>query len=443
MNKLISILTLLILLVPGILKAQDASTQKPTTEYPILENKLKKSDEQKEDPKKNVNPKFWLSRADLMMDIYNVDRKYIEGQALVSIKFYYGEPKEIKSEEKDGKLYETYVYDRVNVIFENGNLYNYVTTQPVGQNVLTEALASLKKAQELDTDGKLNKKIGEAYSSLSELFVHKGGRDYFYDQDTKSAFDNFTAALDINEIVSAPIDTSLMFNCGLIAHQNNMTDESIKYFSKVLEYNYPNPKSYVFIKQSYFTKGDTAKGMDYLKEGFEKFPDSQDILIEFINYYLITGKSGEALEYIKLAQEKDPTNISLIFAEATLYDKEGNTDKAIETYKGAVELDPEFFDAYFNLGVVYYYYAQDFYEKAAAPSNTNAEFKAITEKGDEQLKKATEPLEKCVSLYESKELTAAEKDTLKIVYETLKSIYYRFKMTEEYDEVKTKLESME
>lgn len=442
MNKLI--LTLFfIAALPVVIKAQDAaSTQKPETEYPMLENKLKRSNSDIEDPKKNITSKFWISRADLMMDIYEVNRKYIDGQPMLSIKFYFGTEKEIKKEEKDGKLYETYVYDRVNVVFENGITYNYIETRPIHENPLPVALEAMAKAEEFNTDGKQTKKIVANYTRLSDLLVHKGGRAYYFDRDNKTAFDCFAASIDISAkaINGGKSDTTLIYNAGYIAHQAGMTDESLKYLTKAKELNYAEPKIYAFLKQDYFAKGDTATGVEMLKEGFSKYPESQDIVIEFINYFLITGQTNAALDYIKIAQEGDPSNVTLIFAEGTLYDKMGEAEKAVAIYKKCIELNPEYFDAYFNLGVVYYYYAQDIYKEASQASNKD--FAAITARGDEQLKNAIEPLEKCVSMLESNpKISADERKTLTTVYETLKSIYYRFKMNDKYEEVKRKLES--
>lgn len=446
MNKLIKLIVVFSILLPLGLSAQEGtSTQNPSTEYPVLERKLKKSDEDMADPKKNITPKYWLSRAELMMDIYNVNKKYIEGQQKLTITFSFGKEKEILQEEKNGELYETYVYDRVNVIYKGGQLYNYVETKKIFETPLPEAKKSLEKAQEMDIEGKSKKKIKEAYTSLSELYSLNGGRAYFYDKDQKAAYENFVASLDINAkpIMENKIDTSLMYNTGLIASQLGMYDESINYFKMALDYKFPEPRIYAFLKQAYFEKGDTAAGLDYLQKGFELYPESQDIVIELINYYLVAGKSEEALNYIKIAQSKDPQNISLVFAEGTLYDKKGELAKAVEIYDKTIAMDPTFFNGYYNKAVLYYNRGQQLYKEADdAP---NSEYKKLQAQGDEQFKFAREPMEKCMEILESKANPSAEdKETLSIVYETLKAIYYRLikddpSMQAKFNEIKAKL----
>lgn len=446
MNKLIKLVLLVCLLLPTGLKAQDVSTpQSPKSEYPILENKLRRSNEDVTDEKKSISAKFWLSRAELMFDIYNVNRKYLEGQQKLTITFSMGKEKEILQEEKGGELYETYVYDRVNVVYKGGNYYNYIETSKIYEEPLNEAKICLAKAQELDVEAKLTKKIKSAYATLSELYTHNGSRVYFYNNDNQTAYNCFVSSLEINAlpISDNKIDTALMFNAGLIASKLKLFNESIKYFDMALKYNYPEPRTFAYQKQNYFELGDTTKGVEILKEGFTKYPESQEIVVELINYFLIANKSEEALNYIKIAQEKDPKNISLVFAEGTLYDKQGEFTKAIEIYKKAIAMDPGFFNGYFNLGVLHYNRGQQLYKEADVASA--ADYKKLQEQGDEQFKLVVEPMEKCYQILEGMEnLSTEDKETLSIVYETLKSVYYRLQKFdpsygEKVKEMKTKL----
>ena len=88
------------------------------------------------------------------------------------------------------------------------------------------------------------------------------------------------------------------------------------------------------------------------------------MLVELINYYLTAGESEEALQYLNMAKEGDPGNKSYHFAEGTLYDKMGNEEKAVAAYEEAIEIDPTYFDAYYNLGVMYYNKAVEYFTEA-------------------------------------------------------------------------------
>lgn len=437
MNKLVRLIALLIFAATIGVQAQE-SAGTPAADYPVLTSKLKKSESALTDPKKSGTAKFWLSRADLMMDIFHVNLQHIsKGFQKFNIKLIFGEPKEVKTEEKDGIIYETGIYDNINITFVKEVVDSYVETNKIYENSLEEALNSLKKAEELDVDKKLNKKIIEAYIKLRPL-LERDGLELYIAEHYEDSYKSFAKSVEINglEMLNQVIDTTIIYNTGMIAAKAGLTEESIKYYEIARANNYPEPVLYIFLKNKYFELADTAKGLEVLKDGFEKHPESSDIVIELINYYLLNDQAEEALNYIKIAQEKDPTNISLIFAEATLYDKSGEFDKAIEIYKQAIAKDPTFFNGYFNLGVVYYNQAQKLYESAVdIPTKEVARYDAQMKQADEILLKAVEPMEKCREL--------KPEDTS--VLDVLKTIYYRLRNSdpvylEKYKDVKAALE---
>lgn len=429
MNKLTTFI--LFFLFAGFIgvNAQTATSGTPASSYPLLENKLEKSDKDLENPKKNVSAKYWFSRAELMMDAYEVNLQHLgKGFPELQVTVMFGSPNEKQSQVIDGVEHITNVYDRVTVTFANGVIESYEETKPLYDNPLPVALEALEKAEELDTDGKLAKKIKPSFERLGDLFVRQGV-EVFVAEDYKSAFENFeySVIIDQKPMMEGSVDTVVIFNTGMAASKADMIDESIKYYELAKSYDYPEPSLYVFLKNKYLVKGDTAKGIELLGEGFDKYPDSQDIVVELINYYLTNDKGDEALNYITIALEKDPQNVSLIFAEAVLYDKQGEVEKAVATYTKALEIDPEYYNGYYNLAVVHYNYAQKLYDDANdAPDD---KYKQIVAQGDEELKKAIPLMKKCY------ELNPEEISSL----ETLKNIYYRLKMDADYEEVKALL----
>ncbi len=430
MNKLTTFFAVVLFASASNLMAQtESTTVTAASSYAGFEKKLIASDKDMQDPKKNVTPKFWLSRAGLMMDAYFVNLQYLaKDNQMLLMSFQFGEPKEKLQETKEGVTYDVYVYERVTITYLNGFVYSWVETKPLHPNPLTTAQEALDKTVELDIESKLVKKTKEEYKRLTDLFKRQA-IETFMVNDFKSSFQNFESAVSVSlkPIMGGAVDTVSMFNAGMAASRAEMAEESIKYYEMALSYNYPEPTLYVFLKNKYYEKGDTAKGVETLLTGFKKFPDNQDIVAEIINYYLLTGKAQEALDYIHIAQEKDPSNVSLYFAEATLYDKQGDIEKATATYHKCLEISPDYFNAYFNLGVMHYNQSQKYFDQASkAPDNA---YKQLMVQGEEELKKVIPMMKKCHELN--------PKDV--VVMETLKSVYYRLKMTTEYEEMKAKL----
>jgi hypothetical protein len=94
-------------------------------------------------------------------------------------------------------------------------------------------------------------------------------------------------------------------------------------------------------------------------------------------------------------------------------------------------MNPKFFDASYNLGVLYFNKAVKIYEDASKISD-NTEFEKVQKQGDEMLLNAVPYMEK------AHELDAADRSSL----ETLKTIFYRLKMDDKYQAVVKEINSL-
>jgi tetratricopeptide (TPR) repeat protein len=101
-----------------------------------------------------------------------------------------------------------------------------------------------------------------------------------------------------------------------------------------------------------------------------------------------------------------------------------NPEEAIKSYLKAIELKPGNFDAFFNLGIVYYNLGVIQIDAAnAVPSNQPEKYEAEKVKADLEFKKALPYLEKAY------ELKAEDRSLL----EALKNGYYRLQMLDKYE----------
>jgi Flp pilus assembly protein TadD len=155
---------------------------------------------------------------------------------------------------------------------------------------------------------------------------------------------------------------------------------------------------------------------------------------------LITNNSQAALEYLDKAKKNDPNNKSFYFADGTIYDKIGNMDKAVEAYNKAIAIDPNFYDAYFNLAVVYFNSAVKLTEAANAELD-NKKYQDKKNLADEEFKKAIPHMEKAYEV--AKGLTTPEAPAnMKQALETLKQLYYRLKINDQLERVTKLLQDM-
>lgn len=336
-------------------QAQETTTGTtgPVINYVSLEKKLEKSNEAIQNPKKNIESKTWLTRGEILIQIYNVHLDFIRKDMPANqVKLFFKEPNETR---QLGNGVEEYVYDRITVTLTNGLVSDWVETNKIHENPLPEAKEALKKAMELDTDGKLKDKIVENLRLLknaleTEAILKYGKKDF------ATSYNSFKNILEINDwpVMEGTIDTVIYYSTGRAANELGNYEEAAAMFQKAIDLNFNDPFLYVFATETNFAKGDTAKGLEILKQGFEKYPENASIQIELINYYLLRNEGEKALEYLQIAKDNDPENVSFIFAEGTIYDKMGRTEDAIAAYQKCLDINPEYFNANYNMSVVHF-----------------------------------------------------------------------------------------
>ncbi len=149
-----------------------------------------------------------------------------------------------------------------------------------------------------------------------------------------------------------------------------------------------------------------------------------------INIYINTKKTDAAMKYLSLAIKQDPKNASYYFAQGSLLDGMCKQDEAIASYEKAIETNPEFYDAYYNLGALYYNRGVKQIEVAnKVPANENARYEAELAKSDQWFDKSLPYMEKCNQL----------KPDDSYSLESLKNLYYRLKKLDKYQEILKKL----
>ncbi|WP_299577754.1 tetratricopeptide repeat protein [uncultured Sunxiuqinia sp.] len=316
----------------------------------------------------------------------------------------------------------------------------------LSDNPLAEALKSYKKALDLDEKDRNDNSIKIKLTLLISDFTDQAVQA-FHDNNYELALQSFKQILEIQDLplmVDAEnpqaVDTVIIFNAGLAAYNAEKYDEAIKYYEEAAKHDYNGARTYELISSSYILKQDTVNAVEALQEGFEKYPDNSSIMVQLINIYLNSNKVDEAMKYLELAIENDPNNASFHFARGSLYDKINELDKAVEAYKKAIEIKEDYADAYYNLGAIYYNKGVKQIEVANdVPTNQPEKFEEEKEKADIEFKKALEPMENAAKYAAA----ANEKDTQMSALETLKTVYYRLKMMDQFDTVNAKLEELQ
>jgi tetratricopeptide (TPR) repeat protein len=114
-------------------------------------------------------------------------------------------------------------------------------------------------------------------------------------------------------------------------------------------------------------------------------------------------------------------------------------NKAIGQYKEAVKVDPTYFDAYYNLGVLFFNNGVKLSDQAGREVD-DKKYEAKKNASDEEFKKAVPVMESAYEVNEKAKVTpetAAEiAKNRKTTLDVLKTLYYRLKMNDQFDRIK-------
>jgi tetratricopeptide (TPR) repeat protein len=303
-----------------------------------------------------------------------------------------------------------------------------------------------RKAIELDAkgnekgkqQGKYKKDILFALTFFNSELTN-AAIDGFNKENFEKAFKAFEAVLILNDEIAKlegipeselTVDTTIVYNCALAAYNLQDWEDAEKYFLKTIDLGFGGGDAVLLLNQVYSSTGDSTKMGENLQKGFILYPDDDRILTSLIQFYLSTKQNDAALDYLNKAIEKDPENSSFFYARGVLYESI-DKDKSIENYKKAIEIDPKFFNALYNIGVI-------FYNKGVEIQNKANEMSDYTK--FEQTKKDAEKYWEQALPYMEKALEIQPDDPN--VLESLKGLYYRFDRMDKYNEIKAKIEGL-
>ena len=148
-----------------------------------------------------------------------------------------------------------------------------------------------------------------------------------------------------------------------------------------------------------------------------------------MNAYLKEGKGAEAVEDLNRLHELDPENAQLLFVLGTIYGDENNegvydTEKARQYYEEALAIKPDYYDAIYNIGVLYTGMANKYIEQANEITGFS---KAEQEQYNNLIEQANALLRTGLP-YLQQAYEAQPSDDVKNV---LRSIYVKLNMTDE------------
>lgn len=307
----------------------------------------------------------------------------------------------------------------------------------------------LDKAKELDAiGGPKGKKIGKAAKDIEkaklELYgvaMNMGG-SYYEAKNYAKSLDGFIYADNLLQQTSKYVQDTLLYNnIGIVAMQAEKYTVGADYLLKAARLYKGNDKAfddgvmaYRRAKYCYEQVKDSENEEKVLKEAFEAYPSSKDVITELINYYLQAQRNEEALVYLNEAIQKDPSNSQYYFARGCLNEKI-SIEAAEADYKKAIELDSKNFSALYNLAILYYNKSLEIKTNASAERDM-AKYNAMMEEFKSVMTKAAPYFRQAAD-------NAPDKNQKAEVLSNLQKTYYNIGEYGKSSEVKAELDALQ
>jgi len=317
-----------------------------------------------------------------------------------------------------------------------------------GRAELDLASQSYVKAKELDTKNNFGKDILQKLGECSRHYENIGISLYGAKQLT-DALPAFEKALEINTLLGET-DTTNINNSALVSVKIKNYEKARIYYQKLIDLKYGKGSTYAVFSNVLLSLNDTLGASEIVGKGRLVYPDDINLLITQTNFFLRDKKTDEAIKNLNLAIQKDPNDVNLYLVLGNLYDnmanpkdskgKDGGKPKnyeelfklAGENYKKSIELKPDYFDALYNLGILYNNHGVTISKNANAEKITDAaKYAAENKEADEEFQKALPYLEKAL------DVNPKDKNTMI----ALKQLYSRTKQMEKLNKINEMLKN--
>ena len=302
------------------------------------------------------------------------------------------------------------------------------------------AYQSFLKGKTLDLKGDYTTEL-KLLTNIGIYFNNTGRADY-----NAKKYPEALAAFEHAYEISGSSDTTVLYFCATSAELAKEYSKAKGYYQKMTDAKLGGGNTYSSLVNVYLMMQDTIGGMAVLKKGRTDYPNDINLVISETNYFLKTNNSKEALNNLNIAIQAKPTDANLFLVRGNIFDNlanpkdasgkdlekpkdyESNIKMAELDYKKAIEIRPGYFDALYNLGVLYFNQGA-LLNKLADGIKDNAKYNVANAKADQQFSNAMPILEKA--------LEANSKDRNTMI--ALKQIYTRLAMLEKAKAMNEKL----
>ena len=299
---------------------------------------------------------------------------------------------------------------------------------PNALEIVYESLMNCMLNHEFLQDQQNKQEIYQRVGNVMNTYYTKGADDYNTGKFAEAA-PMFKKAYDIAKSLGSPDANDMLNFAATSALRAEDFNTALSYFTELQNNGVDNVDVYKHLAACYNGMDNAEQAMAMINAGLERNPGDAGLILEKVNAYLKDGRGAEAVEDLNRLRELDPENAQLLFVLGTIYGDENNkdvynADRALQYYEEALRINPNYYDATYNIGVLYTTMANNYIKQANEITGIS---KKELEQYDGLMEQANELLRTGLP-YLKQAYDAQPSDDVKNV---LRSIYVQLKMNDE------------
>ena len=329
------------------------------------------------------------------------------------------------NEQSQAWLYRAAIYQNI-IQSDDENLKAQV---PNALEIVYESLMKCLENESFCSDEQNQMEIGMRIASVMTAYYTQGADAYNNGQFAQAA-PLFKKAYDIAASLGGGEQATEMLNLAATAAlRAEDYNTALEYYNELKGNGKETAELYRHLASCYNGLGQSEQAMEMINAGLALDPGDANLILEKVNAYLKEGKGAEAVADLQKLHELDPENAQLLFVLGTIYGDENNkdvfdTEKAKQYYEQALAINPNYYDAIYNIGVLYTTMANKYIEQA---NDITGFSKAEQEQYNNLIEQANDLLRTGMP-YLKQAYEAQPSDDVKNV---LRSIYVKLNMTDE------------
>jgi tetratricopeptide (TPR) repeat protein len=164
---------------------------------------------------------------------------------------------------------------------------------------------------------------------------------------------------------------------------------AISNFKDLINSGYNDENVFINLAILQLEEKDTLGALETIDKGKQIFETNKNLINLELDLYLKLGRSEELITKLNQAVDQDPYNPIYYFARAVTYEGMKKFDLAEQDYNKAIEANSGYYDAYYNLGVMYTNRAAEIIEEMNSKDNLKmADYDAYKSKYEALYKKS-------------------------------------------------------